>query len=249
MKKIYKDAQNKHVACSMLYVNDGKVYNDQAYNDQTYTSSLREAFKQNDVVVNVNENLYKSLEYNEKNGIGTINYVDVGEVAGKNKYPVKAKDDVNNITGAASKWAQNDSIVFAVVPTSLNEEVTIAFTSDSYVCRALNSFGDGVERTVSLYTKMMSAFGGLACDFKLQSGESVSSTFSIEGSNEVRVSLTTTASDLKMLITQTGGAIGGLALFVDKIQIEEGDTVTDYEPYTTSEQVMIFSAVSKPDDQ
>lgn len=248
MKKIYKDAQNKYVACSMLYVNDGKVYNDQAYNDQTYTSSLREAFKQNDVVVNADEDLYKVIEYDENNGVGIAKYIGIGEVAGKNKYPVTVNNESNNITGDFnSKWPQGNTLAMALVPkTSQYEEFIIDFTSDSYVSRVLKSFGSEEELTLSFYAKTIS--GNSTCDIKLMSGSSVSDAVSVQSSKESRVSITTTASDLKMSITQTGGAYGSLMVIISKLQIEEGNTATEYEPYTTTEQVTIFSAASKPDN-
>ena len=48
---------------------------------------------------------------------------------------------------------------------------------------------------------------------------------------EKMLSLTTTFSDLKFIVTQTAGSRGTLILFLNKIQIESGTEATAYEPY------------------
>lgn len=83
MTKIYKDANENHIACVLVYVDDGKVYNDADHENQIYTSDLESAFK-NNVAIDVDGSLYKGLEYSEVEGIGTVKYISVVQRLGKN---------------------------------------------------------------------------------------------------------------------------------------------------------------------
>lgn len=83
MTKIYKDANENHIACVLVYVDDGKVYNDADHENQIYTSDLESAFK-NNVVIDVDGSLYKGLEYSEVEGVGTVKYISVVQRLGKN---------------------------------------------------------------------------------------------------------------------------------------------------------------------
>ena len=73
MGKIYGDANTRNVSCTVVYVNDGKVYNDSAFTDQVQTSDLVAAFE-NNLVVNVSGALYETLGISVSEGIATLKY-------------------------------------------------------------------------------------------------------------------------------------------------------------------------------
>lgn len=114
MAKIYDDANEQHVSCTVIYVNDGKAYNDPSFEDQIQTSDLREAFKKN-LVVDVSGVLYETLAYSETEGVGTITYATVDDssvtaasavstvdtVKSKTIIKVKAESPTMNLFGAS----------------------------------------------------------------------------------------------------------------------------------------------------
>lgn len=115
MAKIHIDANNQHVSCTVVYVNDGKVYNDANHTDQIQTSDLREAFEQN-LVVDVDGTLCETLAYSESEGIGTVSYALVSDssvsaasavskldvVTSKNVVLVKPESDTIKMFGAVT---------------------------------------------------------------------------------------------------------------------------------------------------
>lgn len=76
MGKIYGDANTRNVSCTVVYINDGKVYNDAAFTDQIQTSDLKAAFEQN-LIVDVSGALYETLAVSVSEGIATLKYVVV----------------------------------------------------------------------------------------------------------------------------------------------------------------------------
>lgn len=73
MSNIFGDANAKNVSCTVIYIDDGKAYNDAAKTDQIQTSDLKAAFEKN-LIVDVDGALYETFAYTESSGIGTVKY-------------------------------------------------------------------------------------------------------------------------------------------------------------------------------
>ena len=76
MGKIYGDANTRNVSCTVVYVNDGKVYNDSVFADQVQTSDIVSAFE-NNLVVNVSGALYETLGISVSEGVATLKYATI----------------------------------------------------------------------------------------------------------------------------------------------------------------------------
>lgn len=76
MGKIYEDSNSRNVSCTVVYINDGKVYLDSAKTNQIQTSELKAAFEKN-LIVDVSGTLYETLSLSVSDGIGTLKYVTI----------------------------------------------------------------------------------------------------------------------------------------------------------------------------
>lgn len=144
MGKIYGDANARNVLCTVVYINDGKVYNDAAHTDQIQTSDLKAAFEQN-LLVDVSGALYETLSISISDGIGTLKYITIdgstlGVASAVSKADVKpakkivdvyAENPVSNLFGANVNEIQRSLKVEngVIIGTSFNLTKSCDLTS------------------------------------------------------------------------------------------------------------------------
>ena len=138
MSQIYEGANSQHVSCTVVYVNDGKVYNDAAHADQIQTSDLKAAFEQN-LVVNVSGTLCETLAYSESDGVGTVSYATVDGST------VAAASAVSKVDAAPAKN------IVTVKPESDTIKMFGAITGD--LQRGVKVAGNKITGTLLNYTE------------------------------------------------------------------------------------------------
>lgn len=75
MAKIYEDYKDLHVATTIVYVNDSKVYADSSFETQLTTSELKDLFLKG-VVIDAGSNVLSAgIRYSEADSVGSIAYV------------------------------------------------------------------------------------------------------------------------------------------------------------------------------
>ena len=121
MEKIYDDAKDVHVRCSVLYANadDGCLYYDSAYTEKIMDDDLKEAFIKNLLIV-FNGVYYIPSCFNESPGTGyafvtvTADGVDYNFYSGeKPLVTVRAEAPATVLFGKAVSDLQTDLVVGA----------------------------------------------------------------------------------------------------------------------------------------
>lgn len=149
MSKFYEDAKDLHVSCTVVYVDDGKVYSDADHTNQIQTSDLRNAFKQN-LLVYVDGTLCETLAYSESEGIGTVSYSVVSGSSVSAESAV-SKLDANPSKNVVLVKAESDTIkMFGAVTGDLqrgvkvnDNKITGTLLNYTETCDLTNYWGTG----------------------------------------------------------------------------------------------------------
>lgn len=114
MGNIYGDANARNVSCTIVYINDGKVYLDSAHTNQIQTSDLKEAFEKN-LLVDVSGVLYETLALSVTSGVATLKYITIdGSTLGVASAVSRA--DVKPAKKVVDVYAENPVSVFFGAP-------------------------------------------------------------------------------------------------------------------------------------
>lgn len=148
MSKFFDVANEQKVICYIVYINDGKIYNNADFTDQIQTSDLALAFKKN-VVVDVDGALYTALSYSETDGVGTLGYASIDDGAitvatavsradiptSKEVVDVRPEDPVNSLFGGRIAKLQTIKVE--------NGKITGTLRNFTEECELTNYWGTG----------------------------------------------------------------------------------------------------------
>lgn len=124
MGKVYGNADSRNVSCIVVYINDGKVYNDSAFTDQAQTSYLMAAFESN-LIVNVSGALYETFAISVSEGIATLKYAVI-EGSTVTAGSAVSKADVKTSKKVVDIYAENPvSTIFGAKVNELQRSLKV----------------------------------------------------------------------------------------------------------------------------